>query len=272
MTKSRRLFIRLLCCAACLFCCVSFVQPAAAFSPQQTLTAKIHNRPSYSAVVIGRMENGTEITVLEQSGDFYKIDCYDMTGYIAAEQVLQDANGKSYVNCKEDSLDTELMEYTAHWDALLLRHSLLQLAQAQLGYPYVYGGKTPGGFDCSGLMYYLYGEHGFALHRTASQQLQDGIIVAKEGMQVGDLVFFREYYETYPASHVGIYAGNNQIIHAGSEGISYADLDGAYFSDYFLCARRIVNTAAVALEINETHSRRITSFGITKSISGRNVR
>lgn len=272
MIKSQRLSIRLLCCAVCVLCCFLLAQPAAAAAPaQQTLTAKIHNRPSYDAVVIGRMENGTELTILEQNGAFYKIDCYDMTGYIAAEQVLQEADGKSYVNCKEESPDTELLEYTSHLEALLLRHSLLRLAQEQLGDPYVYGGKTPGGFDCSGLMYYLYAEHGFGLHRTASQQLQDGIIVAKEGMQVGDLVFFREYYETYPASHVGIYAGNNKIIHAGHNGISYADLDGSYYSEYFLCARRIVNTAAAAVEIDETFSRGITFFGITKSISGRHT-
>ena len=271
----QKIGIRIASLALVLFCL--FCQTGFAFAQQETaqttLTSIVRNRAAYNGANIGRLENGTAVTVLGQRGSFYKIDCYDMVGYIAKSQVVHnEAEDKYYVNCAENSSETVEMTYVEQEEVLYLRHQILELAKKQLGTPYVYGGTRPGGFDCSGLMYYLYGEHGFALHRTASQQLQDGIIVAKEGMQVGDLVFFREYYETYPASHVGIYAGNNQIIHAGSEGISYADLDGAYFSDYFLCARRIVNTAAVALEINETHSRRITSFGITKSISGRNVR
>ena len=68
-------------------------------------------------------------------------------------------------------------------------------------------------------------------------------------MQVGDLVFFREPWETYPVSHVGIYVGNNQVIHAStSNGIEYATLEGPYFGDNFLCARRIINTDTARLE------------------------
>ena len=277
MTKSQRFYTWFVCGIFCVLCMLHMSQPAAAASvkqqeaPVQMLTAKIRNHPSDDATVIGRMEDGTAVDVLENCGTFYKIDCYDMTGFIAREQVVFRADGKYYVNCKEDSPDTELLEYTPHAQALLLRHSLLRLAQEQLGYPYVYGGKAPGGFDCSGLTYYLYGVHDFALHRTASQQLQDGIIVAKEGMQIGDLVFFRETYETYPASHVGIYAGNNQIIHAGSRGICYADLDGSYFSEYFLCARRIVNTQAAKLELQPNHPSKLHIFEITQSASGRKV-
>jgi cell wall-associated NlpC family hydrolase len=91
-------------------------------------------------------------------------------------------------------------------------------------------------------VYYLYGKHNIDLHRNASAQMQDGIIVAKEGLQVGDLIFFREPGEYTLCSHVGIYVGNNQIIHSGSKGVVYADLDGDYFADYYLCARRIINT------------------------------
>ena len=61
-------------------------------------------------------------------------------------------------------------------------------------------------------------------------------------MQVGDLILFRDPWETYPTSHVGIYAGNNQFIHAStSRGVIYDDLDAPYYAVRFLCARRIVN-------------------------------
>ena len=274
MIKSRCFYIWLMRCVFCMACVMLMAHVVDASVPQQDTaevmrTTKIRNSPAYTATVIGRMEEGAEVTVLEIQGDFYKIDCYDMTGFIAREQVEWREDDGYYVNCKEDSQETELLEYTSLSQALLLRHSLLRLAQEQLGTPYVYGGKKPGGFDCSGFTYYLYSMHDFELNRTASQQLRDGIIVAKEGMQIGDLVFFRETYETYPASHVGIYAGNNQVIHAGSNGICYSDLDSSYYAEYFLCARRVINTQTAKLDIQPTNPRMIQIFGITQSVSGR---
>ena len=276
MTKPHNALLRFLSFTLCL---VSLLLPLCSFSAQaveeesavqvqnMTLTCAVRQRANQGAAVIGRMENGTGVTVLAEQGDYYKIDCYDMTGYIAKEQV-EHKDGKYYVNCKEGTADVQPMDYVEHGTALELRESILALAKRQLGYPYVYGGTRPGGFDCSGLMLYLYGKHGYPLSRRASTQLGDGIIVAREGMQVGDLVFFRETGEYYPASHVGIYAGNNQIIHAGSRGIVYADLDGEYFSDYFLCARRVVNTGTVQVQqlpaVNMERS--VLSVG---SISGR---
>ena len=103
-------------------------------------------------------------------------------------------------------------------------------------------------FDCSGLMYYIYGNHGISLHRCADEQLQDGLIVAADQLQPGDLVFFRETGSRKLATHVGLYVGNNQIIHAGSKGISYATLSGEYYGEYFLCARRIVTAGTVEME------------------------
>jgi len=248
MVKTSRPGLRLLCVALCLMSLLTWAVPVFADTETevrpQVLTSLVHMKASYSSTVIGQMEDGTAVTVLDSYGEFYKIDCYDMDGYIAADQIEQ-IDDKYYVNCREDSSETRSMELYTRTETLELRQSLLALSQDQLGYPYVYGGSRPGGFDCSGLMLYIYSRHGVGLHRSSSQQLQDGIIVAKEGLQVGDLVFFKTDWETYPTSHVGIYAGNNQIIHAGNQGVVYADLDFSYFHDYYLCARRIVNTDTV---------------------------
>lgn len=244
-----RLLIVIL-CAACIFC---YVRPMDATATQteeknQILTTVVHEEPRKSSQVIGRMENGREVKILGRFGDYYKVDCYEMNGYIAQNQITQTEDGEYYVNCDSKSSETRVFTNTDHAQALTLRHSLLDLARDQLGTPYYYGGKRPGGFDCSGLMYYLYGRYGISLHRTASAQMQDGLIVAREGLQVGDLIFFKETGETTLCSHVGIYVGNNQIIHSGSKGVEYADLDGAYFADYYFGARRIVNTDATAVE------------------------
>ena len=257
MTKSISLALRILSLALCFVCLAGSLQPVAAVPVEEapavaqsasTMTTKVHNGPYASATVIGQMEQGTCVTVLGQSRDFYKVDCYDMTGYIAKSQIRQDTDKQYYISCEPGSSETGAMTYQSHEDALELRSGLLALAKQQLGKPYIYGSTGPYGFDCSGLTYYLYSKHGVDLHRTASQQLRDGIVVAKEGLQVGDLIFFRETWDSYPASHVGIYAGDNQIIHAGHNGIVYADLDFDYFYDYYLCARRIVNTKTVEVE------------------------
>lgn len=255
MTKSRNLGLRLAAAVLCLVCLLCAVQPFAASAVKdikpQSLTTLVRYTDSFSASSIGQIENGTQINVLGATRNFYKVDCYDMVGYIAKTQVVHKEDGKYYVNCQPDSSETGVVTYTDYADALTLRHDIFELAKKQLGTPYVYGGKRPGGFDCSGLTSYLYGQYGMKLQRRASLQMNDGIIVAKEGMQVGDLVFFKESYESALCSHVGIYVGNNQIIHSGSNGVEFADLDFSYFKDYYLCARRVINTGAVSMETPE---------------------
>lgn len=254
MTRSKNLGMRILCLTLTLVCLLACV-PGVAAAPEakpQTLTTLVRNGANHSAFVIGQMENGTQVTVLSSQGEFYKVDCYDMTGYVAMSQIRQTEDGKYYINCQRHSSETSVLEYTDYADALTMRHSLLELAQKQLGKPYIYGSTGTAGFDCSGLMLYLFANHGVSLHRRASEQLQDGIVVAREGLQVGDLIFFREPWDSCAASHVGIYAGDNRIIHAGSRGIAYADLDGSYYADNYLCARRVVNTGSAQLQTPAT--------------------
>ena len=262
--------LSLLLCVACLLCNIApaFAVPTMP-EPAQTLTTLVRISAKENSTPIGQLENGTMLTVLDAKGSFYKIDCYDMDGYIAKTQVEKTENGEYYVNCDPDSPDTCIFTYTDPAQALKLRHDILALAKKQLGSRYVYGGMRPGAFDCSGLTLYLYQKQGIELQRRASMQLQNGIIVPKEAMQVGDLVFFREGTKN-PASHVGIYAGNNQIIHAGtSTGVVYSDLDLGYFAEYFLCARRVINTQTV--QEQRPMGRSLTTTLEVNSVSGRSV-
>lgn len=86
-------------------------------------------------------------------------------------------------------------------------------AYEYLGVPYVWGGTTPSGFDCSGLMQYIYKEVGVYLPRVARAQQNYGIIIPLTQIQPGDMVF-REY----PATHVGIYIGDGKVLHAPQTG------------------------------------------------------
>jgi peptidoglycan endopeptidase LytE len=114
---------------------------------------------------------------------------------------------------------------------------LLQTALSLLGAPYVNGGSDPSGFDCSGFVAFVYGQHGIALPRTVERQARVGEDV--DAPSAGDLVFFRT--SGRGATHVGIALGPDRFIHApSSRGVVRIELLSApYWADRFLEARRI---------------------------------
>ena len=100
--------------------------------------------------------------------------------------------------------------------------NLLGIANKWLGVKYRYGGTDKDGVDCSGLVYNVYYEYGIILPRTADQQYNFIKRVEYDNLQVGDLIFFSSGGKV---SHVGIYTGNNTMIHAStSKGVIYQDL------------------------------------------------
>lgn len=112
------------------------------------------------------------------------------------------------------------------------------LARQYLGVPYVWGGASPSGFDCSGFVQYVYAQYGIRLPRTADVQASVGYPVSREELQPGDLVFFAGDYVNI--SHVGIYVGGGQMIHASSTyGIAYDSLSRDYRVAHYAGARRV---------------------------------
>ena len=102
------------------------------------------------------------------------------------------------------------------------------------------GASPSSGFDCSGLVYYSYGQFGYQLKRTADDQMNNnGVAVSRSNLQVGDLVFFGS--GSY-ANHVGIYIGNDNFVHAAnpSSGVRVSSLNETYYANRYLGARRIV--------------------------------
>ena len=247
----------LVCLVLMLACVISLGLPVFALEDDRvyTYTTAVHNGSSFSARVIGRMEDGTQISVVGQTEKFYKIDCGSFYGYVAKYQVVQEAQGRFVIACDIQAADTQILYHETMTDAITLRHSIMALGSSYRGVPYSYGGMSPRGFDCSGFVKYIYARHGIDLTRTASSQLGDGIIVSKDALQVGDLIFLRYAGEWAPASHVGIYAGNNKILHASSSrGVVLEDMDSSFISANYYCARRVINTAAAQIEAVPTVS------------------
>ncbi len=112
------------------------------------------------------------------------------------------------------------------------------VAVRQIGIPYRYGGSTPRGFDCSGLVHYSYQRAGKAIPRTTAQLWAGTDPVNRRDIQVGDLLFFRI---SGKMSHVGIYLGNNRFVHAPSTGkvVSIANLSSNYYHNTFIRAGRL---------------------------------
>ena len=116
---------------------------------------------------------------------------------------------------------------------------LMKTAWSALGTPYVRGGTTPSGFDCSGFVQWTYKHVGVTLPRTAREQSTVGVPVKKkEEMRVGDIVAFRHPRRGY---HTGIYIGEGKFIHSPRTRsvVKVNSLDDAYFRRTFLGARRI---------------------------------
>lgn len=118
---------------------------------------------------------------------------------------------------------------------------ILAEAQKYLGCPYAAGGASPSGFDCSGFVYYVLKQVGLSPYRTPDGQYQQGTAVAKSQLKTGDIVFFSSN-SGRSITHVGIYTGNGQFIHAPNSRsvVSYSDLTTGYWSDTYYGARRIV--------------------------------
>lgn len=109
--------------------------------------------------------------------------------------------------------------------------SLIKIAKSYLGVPYVWGGSSPKGFDCSGFIYYVYKQAGMNITRTNSEGYYARSYYVNNP-QVGDLVFFAGTYKS-GISHVGIYLGNNQFISAASNSVRIDSLNNSYWKKHF---------------------------------------
>lgn len=121
--------------------------------------------------------------------------------------------------------------------------SIVDFAKRLSGVPYLYAGSTLAGFDCSGFIYYVHNQAGLNISRQSSEGYFAQSATVSSPV-VGDLVFFENTYKA-GISHMGIFIGNNEFMHAGSKGVEVASLNSTYWKEHFVSFKRFY---AVSLE------------------------
>ena len=203
-------------------------------------TANVREKASKSSNIIERLDEGDEVTIVEEEGDWYKITSSKVSsGYISKSLITlssEEVSSRSQTESREE----ELVEATNNSTKGLL---VVEFAKQYLGASYVSGGKTPEtGFDCSGFTAYVFKNFGYSLGATAASQDSVGAIVERADLKPGDLILFLNEGKT-KIGHTGIYIGNNEFIHAANpeRGVVIDNLETmSYYNERFVTARRIV--------------------------------
>lgn len=192
-------------------------------------SVNLRAKPDINSEHLATLDMGDTAYIIGFNCGWYKVQYEGQTGYIRSDLLaLMDApktNSQAVVG-KAPVVITP-------------GDKAVDIAFDYIGVPYVWGGTTPKGFDCSGFTKYVFAQMSVELNRTAAQQLKNGYAVTE--LQIGDLVFFENTYATSAAaSHVGIYIGNNQFIHAGGNSVKVTSMDHEYYAPRYIGARRVV--------------------------------
>lgn len=191
-----------------------------------TVSANNISRGSYSVIVGAILADGSEVYSLpvDFTYNYTKPDPTPApTAAPAPAPTAKPASGQ-YVTSSNPKVD-----------------SILSMADSFVGTPYLWGGTTPAGFDCSGFVQYVYSHNGYNITRTTYTQWDnDGVFVDRTDLRPGDLLYFGTEYGQ--PSHVGMYVGNGMMIHSPRTGdvIKYVTIESGYYDNNFMGAKRII--------------------------------
>ncbi|MEG2018287.1 MAG: SH3 domain-containing protein [Clostridium sp.] len=184
--------------------------------------------------IISTARYGSKLPIISYTTGWYKVQVGSTTGYVS----------ESYVTVANEGDSTNpLVRETPLVESIYTGANVVAETEKYLGVPYLWGGFTPMGFDCSGLVQYVYKQLGINLERTTYYQVHQGKIVDRNDLRPGDLIFFTTNdADPNDISHVGIYKGNDLFIHAPKPGdvVRISNLNSAYYSNAYYVAKRII--------------------------------
>ena len=180
--------------------------------------------PSTSYSKISTLSYGTEVGFISESSGWSKISYNGKVGYVSSQYLSDKSESGSNASQKADKV--------------------IELAKTLLGKPYVWGAEGPSSFDCSGFTQYVFKKAaGVSIPRVSREQSKFGQYVNRNNLQKGDIIAFdTEGANNGNVSHVGIYMGNNDIIHAssGAGKVVISKLNSTYYSNAYVNARRVL--------------------------------
>jgi cell wall-associated NlpC family hydrolase len=202
----------------------------------------VHDRRSQAALVRQRAAAKARIaSQLRQQQRLYNSVKSEIARLVAAQHARQLAlarQAQARISAYQDNNNPQLDLSTGYAAPPEQYSGVVGIAMQYLGVPYVWGGASPSGFDCSGLVMYVYAQMGVSLPHYTGAQWQMGVPVAYNDLQPGDLVFFDGL------GHVGIYIGGGEFIHAPHTGdvVRIDSLSEAWYAATYDGARRIIGS------------------------------
>lgn len=185
--------------------------------------------PSSDTELLGTVAFGSKLQVFEKSDDYVRVltndgkEGYVYNEYLADEITLASRSSSGSVQSHNSDLASKIVDY----------------AKQFVGVPYVYGGTSPNGFDCSGFTYYVFKKFGITLPRTAQECAGVGTKVSRENIKPGDILLF-DRDNDYRIGHVGIYIGNGKFIHASSSKGKVVIASLSSYGGHLLGIRRVI--------------------------------
>jgi len=159
----------------------------------------------------------------------------NIKGKVAGKTEKKIEESKAYSTPKSGKL---VKNHTLFLDKKMVPQ-IIKTAKSYMGTPYVFGGSTPAGFDCSGFLQFIFEKNGIMIPRLADEQYLLGEKKSKRDLVPGDLVFFSTYADG--ASHCGLYLGDDKFIHtSASKGVRVDELSDGYWQPKFLGGKHIV--------------------------------